>query len=219
MKTFLKSLLLHVPLIGLISCNPYSHQDELNRYKVCINDYVVNIPNSNNQNMVKKRYEYSLYNGKKHSAIIIGYAIKKNTIGLFITKNSHISNTNTFPIDNTKILYLLDRALIDLQRSFRKLNISKIELDMKTCGVANINISKKYWKSKHLSNDIMDQPLFTDIRKKLLKYHYKIWSIDQNDFYPIIIRDMKRYCVLPDTCSLNNIAIDGILTLRCKRIE
>ena len=84
-------------------------------------------------------------------------------------------------------------------------------------GISNLNIC--YWKTKTLDKKFLQQPLFKQMCDVLRKYGYEVCSFNNNDFYPITVRDMGKFHILPDSCSLNSIGINGIVTIKCRSIK
>lgn len=163
-------------------------------------------------------YEYYVVNNGKRSAIVIGYVIEsKEHVTLYITENSFIKPEQTFPIDDKMEIEMLDYVMRKIKNNIKHHNFMRVELSMKTCGVANLNISKYYWKAKRLDNIFFQQPLFCQIRNVLKKYSYEICGVSKDDFYPIEARKIGYYHVLSDTYSQNSIGIDGIIILKCKK--
>lgn len=67
--------------------------------------------------------------------------------------------------------------------------------------------------------NIFQQPLFKQICNTLNEYGYDVYDISKNDFYPLTARDIRIYHTLPDSLSLNSVAINGIIFLKCKNVN
>lgn len=161
---------------------------------------------------------YSIASKGKQSAIVIGHVVgPKENITLYITGNSSVKREQTFPIDDKMEIDMLDYVMRKINNKHHDTII--VQLSMKTCGVANLNISKDYWKTKRIDKSLFQQPLFQQIHDVLGKYGYAVYGVSKNDFYPIDAHKIGGYQMLPDTCSQNSVGIDGVIILKCKKVK
>lgn len=168
----------------------------------------------------KVQYEYYIVSKDKRSAVVIGYVVEQmENVALYITGNTSTKCEQTLPVDDKMEIDMLDYVICKIKNNRKHSNIKSVQLSMKTCGVANLNISKNYWQTKRWKEKFFQQPLFYQICTILKRYGYEVYDVSKSDFYPLTAREIGKYHILPDTCSLNSTAIDGIIILKCKKVE
>lgn len=168
----------------------------------------------------KIQNNYHIESCGKQSAVLIGYVIhSKTVVGLYITDNSQVKHEQIFPVDDKMEIELLRHVMDVIKNRNEHYTVKSVQISMKTCGVANLNIARKYWQTRLLDKNIFQQSLFNQIRNTLNEYGYDVYDISKNDFYPLTARDIRSYHTIPDSCSLNSIAINGIIDLRCKNVN
>ena len=168
----------------------------------------------------KIQYEYYIVSKGKRSATVVGYVVgPKETVRLYVSENSSVKREQTFPVDDKMEIDMLDYVMCEIKNNKKHYDVKCVELSMKTCGVANLNISKNYWKTRRLDKKSFQQPLFNQIRDILRKFDYDVYDISHDDFYPITAREIGNYHMLSDTCSLNSMGIDAIIVLACKKVK
>lgn len=164
-------------------------------------------------------YEYFFVNNGKRSAVVVGFvAISKKTVVISLSGNSQAKEELTFPVDDKMEIDLLDYALSKIKANKEFGDVKCLELSMKVCGIANLNIGKSYWKKRESEIEYFQQPLFHQIRETLRNYGYDIYNVSNDDFYPIAARDLRYYHTLPESCSLDASGIDGYVILKCKKL-
>ena len=168
----------------------------------------------------KVQNEYYIVSKNKKSAVVIGYvAYPTGAISLYLVRNSHVKSEQAFPVDDSMEIELLTHVMDEIKRSNNNYNVKDMQISLMTCGVANLNISKKYWDKKQFKILWLQQPLFKRFHEILRRYGYDIYDITHNDFYPVTASMIRNYHILPDSCSLNSLAIDGIVILKCKKVN
>lgn len=197
--------------------------------------YIVKMPDRNEKEDI---HEYYSVEGKNRSAVAIGYRIFEKSVGVYIEDNTRSGRFNfaedtdsavldisverrseqvrTFPVDDKTMLEIFNRVMSDISQvrecSDRK-HIS-VDINMRVCGEANLNLAKEYWKTRKFSIQSMQQSLFQDIIQVLEKYGYKVCEAKRYDFYPISVRDMRRYHIISDSYSPDELGVDGIVVLK-----
>lgn len=168
----------------------------------------------------KIQYEYYVVRKGKRSAVVIGYVVEqKENIILYVSGNTSTKREQTFPIDDKMEIDLLDHVMCSIKNNRNYCDIKSMQLSMKTCGIANLNISKTYWQKKQWEEKSFQQPLFNQICDVLKKYGYEVCEVSTDDFYPLTAREISVYHTLPPTCSQNALAIDGTLFLKYKIVK
>lgn len=163
---------------------------------------------------IQKEYYFEC-NGKR-SSVVVGYTTYSNDmVTLYVTGNSYVKCGLTFPLDETKEMKLLEYVMVEITQN--RYNVKDIQLSMKTCGIANLNIGRNYWKTRCLNKKDLQQPLFIQMVNVLRKYGYNVYAISNSDFYPLAAKELGYYHVMPDSFSLNGMGIDGVLILKCKK--
>ena len=204
-------------LVLLSSCmyvSTKTRKDYHIKYKVRISRFIGigNLPVEEIHN------EYYIESNGKQSAVLIGYVVdSKTAVTLYVGGNAQVKHEQTFPVDDKMEIELLDHVMNEIKNQNRHYEVKNIQISMKTCGVANLNIARKYWQTKRLDKESFDQPLFNQFNDILKKYSYEICGVSKDDFYPIEARKIGYYHVLSDTYSQNSIGIDGIIILKCKK--
>lgn len=201
-------------IIGILSSCLFSNEDK-KCYRIESIRRTSTIIGVDGSPFEKTREEYYIASEDKQSAVVIGYAANLNdNVNLYVTGNSCVKLEHTFPIDDTMQLELLKHVLVEITN--KCYNVKDIQLSMKTCGIANLNIAKKYWMTRRIDKKDFHQPAFTKMYKVLERYGYNIYDITIDDFYPLTANELRKYHIIPDTFSQNCVAIDGIITLKCK---
>lgn len=164
------------------------------------------------------RKEFYIADNGKLSAVVIGYGINsKRAVTLYVSENSQVRREQSFPVDDDMEIAILNHVMDEINS--KQYTISSLQFSMKTCGITNLNISENYWKTKRLNRKNLQQPLFSKFCDILKKCGYEVYGFSYNDFYPITTRDVGYYHILPDSSSPDTVAIDGIVTLECRKLE
>ena len=206
-------------LVLLSSCmyvSTKTRKDYHIKYKVRISRFIGigNLPVEEIHN------EYYIESNGKQSAVLIGYVVdSKTAVTLYVGGNAQVKHEQTFPVDDKMEIELLDHVMNEIKNQNRHYEVKNIQISMKTCGVANLNIARKYWQTKRLDKESFDQPLFNQFNDILKKYGYDVYDISNDDFYPLTAREVRIYHILPDSCSLNSIAINGTIYIECKNLK
>lgn len=163
---------------------------------------------------LKTQNEYYIVSNGKRSAVVVGYVCHtKDKVGLYVAPRR--KHGNTFPVDDDMVIAMFTHVMDVVKAEL--LSVGSVEISMSACGISNLNIC--YWKTKTLDKKFLQQPLFKQMCDVLRKYGYEVCSFSNNDFYPITVRDMGKFHILPDSCSLNSIGINGIVTIKCRSIK
>ena len=164
------------------------------------------------------RKEFYIADNGKLSAVVIGYGINsKGTVTLYVSENSQVKREQTFPVDDDMEIAILNHVMDEINS--KQYTINSLQFSMKTCGITNLNISENYWKTKRLNRKNLQQPLFSKFCDILKNRGYEVYDFSYNDFYPITTREVGYYHILPNSSSLDTVAIDGIVTLECRKLE
>ena len=92
----------------------------------------------------KVQNEYYIVSKNKKSAVVIGYvAYPTGAISLYLVRNSHVKSEQAFPVDDNMEIELLTHVMDEIKRSNNNYNVKDMQISLMTCGVANLNISKK----------------------------------------------------------------------------
>ena len=200
----------------LFSC-VHVYKEDKNGYTIEKEKRTLKLIGMNNIPIDETRYEYYIANRNKRSAIAIGYVIEPlEHVTLYITGKLSVKSGQTFPIDDKAEMDLLYYVIREIKRNDKHNDITNIQISMKTCGAANLSTASNYWKTKRF-DIFFQQPLFCKIRDAMAENGYYVYEISKNDFYPIGARDLACYHILPDSCDLDDIGIDGIVVLKCKK--
>lgn len=163
------------------------------------------------------RKEFYIADNGKLSAVVIGYGTNsKRAVTLYVSENSQVRREQSFPVDDDMEIAILNHVMDEINS--KQYTISSLQFSMKTCGITNLNISENYWKTKRLNRKNLQQPLFSKFCDILKKCGYEVYGFSYNDLYPITTREVGYYHILPDSSSLDTVAIDGIVTLECRKL-